>query len=162
MSDTDQNEDNLLAPLHEFHQRSQELVKLARAGHSATLEERLAEREKGLPGLGDNQFLIAVAKAGQTEQLREGIAAIQALNDELVALAEQNKADISAQLKESQRAEKGIQAYEKGKAGRERQKSPGFNLITFPVQLVLIFVIPPHHSASWSGSPPIGTWQGCV
>ncbi len=118
MSDTDQNEDNLLAPLHEFHQRSQELVKLARAGDWATLEERLAEREKGLPALGDNQFLIAVAKADQTEQLREGIAAIQALNDELVALAEQNKADISAQLKESQRAEKGIQAYEKGKAGR--------------------------------------------
>src|SRR5690625_3739686 len=79
MSDTDQNEDNLLAPLHEFHQRSQELVKLARAGDWATLEERLAEREKGLPALGDNQFLIAVAKAGQTEQLREGIAAIQAL-----------------------------------------------------------------------------------
>src|SRR5690625_6795856 len=77
MSDTDQNEDNLLAPLHEFHQRSQELVKLARAGDWATLEERLAEREKGLPALGDNQFLIAVAKADQTEQLREGIAAIR-------------------------------------------------------------------------------------
>src|SRR5690625_5545911 len=125
MSDTDQNEDNLLAPLHEFHQRSQELVKLARAGDWATLEERLAEREKGLPALGDNQFLIAVAKADQTEQLREGIAEIQALNDELVAMVEQNKEDISAKINESQREEKGIQAYVTDIAGCLRRKSSG-------------------------------------
>src|SRR5690625_4252795 len=118
MSDTDENEDNLLAPLHEFHQRSQELVKLARAGDWATLEERLADREKGLPALGDHQSHIAAAKAGQTEQLRDGIAASQALDDEEEAVAEQNGADIRAHLKERQRAEKGIQAHEKRQAGR--------------------------------------------
>jgi len=83
MSET---EDNLLRPLHQFHQRSQELVELARAGDWATLEQRLAEREAGLPILGDNQFLIDVAKAGRADELREGIAKIQALNDRIAEL----------------------------------------------------------------------------
>ncbi|MDQ2077345.1 flagellar protein FliT [Marinimicrobium sp. ABcell2] len=108
----------LLAPLHEFHKRSVELLALAHAGDWATFEERLAEREAGLSVLTESQFLIAVAKADCADELRQGIADIQELNDQIVELAEQSKAQISADLKESQLAEKGIQAYEAGKAGR--------------------------------------------
>lgn len=115
MSET---EDNLLRPLHQFHQRSQELVELARAGDWATLEQRLAEREAGLPILGDNQFLIDVAKAGRADELREGIAKIQALNDRIAELAIQSKDKISAELKASQYVDKSIQAYQDSKAGR--------------------------------------------
>jgi hypothetical protein len=113
-----ENDDTLLAPLYEFHKRTQELLTLARAGDWPAFEEGLAERQAGVQALNDGQFLIAVAKAGRADELRQGIADIQTLNDEMVELAEQSKARISAELKETQLAEKGIQAYEARKAGR--------------------------------------------
>lgn len=102
---------DLLAPLERFLLRSRELLALAEADDWETFETRLAEREAGLPALGENQFIIDVAKAGREDEMREAIAEIQAINDQLVTLAEQSKADIARHLKTQQTKDKAVKAY---------------------------------------------------
>lgn len=106
---------NLLAPLERILAQSRQLVALARAGDWSGLETLLAEREAELSALGENRFLIDVARAERAQEVRAGIAEIQRLNDQIVTLAEQGKAEISKQLRDSLKADKGIQAYEAGK-----------------------------------------------
>lgn len=102
---------NLLAPLERFLRQSRELLALAQADDWATFEEQLAEREAGLPALGENQFLIDVARAGREGEVRETIAEIQGINDQLVILAERSKADIAEHLKVQQTKDRAVKAY---------------------------------------------------
>lgn len=106
---------DLLAPVERFLGHSRELLRLARANDWEAFETLLAERESGLHGLGESRFLIDVAKAGRADELRTGIAEIQELNEQILVLADASKSELSAQLKASQNADKGIQAYRAGK-----------------------------------------------
>lgn len=115
MSDSHQTPEPLLARLYEFRDRSRVLSALAKKGDWEAFETALAERESGLAALNENQFLIDIARAGLGDEAKECLAEIQALNDEIVLLAEKGKADINKQLKESQKTQKGINEYRAGK-----------------------------------------------
>lgn len=115
MSDSPQTPEPLLARLYEFRNRSRILADLAKKGDWEAFEKALAERESGLAALNENQFLIDIALAGLENEAKECLAEIQTLNDEIVLLAEKGKADINKQLKESQKAQKGINEYRTGK-----------------------------------------------
>lgn len=116
MSDTPETPEPLLARLYEFRDRSRTLSILAKKGDWGAFEKALAERESGLAALNENQFLIDIARAGLENEAKECLAEIQALNDEIVILAEKGKADINRQLKDSQKAQKGIKEYQEGKS----------------------------------------------
>lgn len=103
----------LLQPLQIFLEQSQQLLTLAEAEEWETFEKLLAERQEGLAALGENQLLIAVAKAGLADDMRHLLAQIQGTNDRIGQVAEQSRADIAAQLRQSLQAEKAIDAYSK-------------------------------------------------
>ncbi len=115
MSDSPETSEPLLARLYEFRDRSRTLSALAKKGDWEAFQESLTERESGLAALNENQFLIDIACAGLENEAKACLAEIQALNDEIVLLAEKGKADINKQLKESQKAQKGINEYRTGK-----------------------------------------------
>lgn len=103
---------DLLTPLRQFHQYTQDLLALARAGDWQGFEQKAPEREALLPTINDSGFLVAVAKADRAGEMRELIAEVQALNDELTELAEQAKSDIADTLKDQQIKDKAVKAYQ--------------------------------------------------
>lgn len=104
---------NLLHPLHQFLEQSRQLLGLAEAGEWETFETLLEERQKGLPALGDNKLLIAVAKAGAADEMRALLADIQAVNNQLEVVAQAGRADLAGQLRQVVQAGKAIDAYKK-------------------------------------------------
>lgn len=115
MSESTQTTEPALARLYQFRDRSRTLSALAKKGDWEAFQEALAERESELAALNENQFLVDIARAGLENEAKKCLAEIQALNDEIVVLAEKGKADINKQLKESQKAQKGINEYRSGK-----------------------------------------------
>lgn len=103
--------DNLLEPVYQFRAQTEQLLKLARAGDWEGYEQQAPERQALLAKLNENQFMIDVAEAGLADELREQIADIQALNDELGRLAEQTKSDIANDLKRQNTNDKAVKAY---------------------------------------------------
>lgn len=104
---------DLLHPLKLFLDQSRRLLELAEEGDWAAFETRLAERQLGLANLGDNALLIGVAKAGLADEMRQLIADIQSVNDRIGEVAERERTDLAAQLRQSYQAEKAIDAYKK-------------------------------------------------
>jgi flagellar protein FliT len=104
---------DLLQPLHRFLDQSQRLLALAEAGEWEAFEALLAERQKGLASVGDNALLIAVAKAGLADEMRQLLAEIQTSNNRVAEVAERSRADLAVQLRQVVQAEKAIDAYKK-------------------------------------------------
>gem|GEM_PF-1116944 len=105
------SEESLLRPLYQFHEYTEALLALAEKGDWEAFEQESLKRQELLPVINDGQFLIAVAKAGLAEEMREQIAQTQALNDRLSTLAEQAKSDIADTLKDQQTKDKAVKAY---------------------------------------------------
>lgn len=105
-------EDDLLAPLRQFKQHTQDLLALARAGDWAAFEQLSPNRQALLPVINDGEFLVAVAKADLADEMRVQVGEIQSLNDELTALAERAKTEAAATLKEQQIKERAVKAYQ--------------------------------------------------
>lgn len=108
MSTTD-----ILQPLQQFLEQSQRLLAMAHAGDWAGFEVLLQERQAAMPTLGDSQLLIAVAKAGKADQMRELIAEIQVVNTQIGEVAESGRGEIAAELTQLLQAEKAMKAYQK-------------------------------------------------
>jgi hypothetical protein len=103
----------ILQPLHQFLLQSRQLLALAQSGEWEAFEVLLQERQAGMPTLGENQLLIAVAKSGQADEMRRLLADIQVVNDEIAKVAETGRAELAAQLRQVMQAEKAIDAYRK-------------------------------------------------
>lgn len=101
----------ILAPLELFLARSRSLLELAQADDWETFETQLAERQASLPALGESQFLIAITQAGLVDEAKSLIQAIQSIDQQIVAVAENSKAKISEQLRQSIKATKAVVAY---------------------------------------------------
>lgn len=104
-------QESLLTPLYQFHECTEALLALAEKGDWEAFEQESLKRQELLPVINDGQFLIAVAKAGLADDMREQVAQTQALNDQLSTLAEQAKSDIADTLKDQQNKDKAVQAY---------------------------------------------------
>lgn len=104
---------DLLQPLHQFLEQSRLLLGMAQAGEWESFESLLATRQQGLAALSNNQILIAVAKAGRADEMRELLADIRTANDRIAEVAETSRADIGSQLRQLVQAEKAIDAYKK-------------------------------------------------
>jgi hypothetical protein len=104
---------DVLLPLRQFLQLSQQLLALANTEEWVEFELLLKKREEGLAALGDNHLLIAVTKAGLAEDMRGLLGDIQQVNDQIGMVAERNKADLAVQLRKAFQAEKAIDAYQK-------------------------------------------------
>lgn len=102
---------SILAPLESFLAQTQSLLVLAQAGDWETFEIQMAERQTKLPALGESQFLIAITRAGLVDEAKSLIQAIQATDQQIVAMAESSKAKISEQLRQSIKATKAVVAY---------------------------------------------------
>lgn len=102
---------NLMEPVYQFRTQTEQLLELARAGDWEGYEQQAPQRQALLAKLNDNQFMIDVAEAGLADELREQLADIQTLNDELGRLAEQTKSDIANDLKRQNTNDKAVKAY---------------------------------------------------
>lgn len=102
---------DLMEPVYQFRVQTEQLLELARAGDWQAYEQQAPERQALLAQLNDNQFMIDIAEAGLADELREQIADIQTLNDELARLAEQTKSDIANDLKQQNTKDKAVKAY---------------------------------------------------
>lgn len=109
------NESDLLEPVYRFREYTQELLALAERDEWQAFEEKAPEREALIGALNDSEFLVAVAQVGKAEELKQEIAEIQRLNDEITALAERTKTDIANQLKQKNHQDKAIKAYKPSK-----------------------------------------------
>lgn len=104
---------DVLLPLRQFLQLSQQLLALANTEEWAEFELLLKKREESLTLLGDKRLLITVTKAGLAEDMRGLLGDIQQVNDQIGMVAERNKADLAVQLRKAFQAEKAIDAYQK-------------------------------------------------
>ena len=102
---------SILAPLEGFLAQTQSLLALAQADNWETFETQLAVRQASLPALGESQFLIAITQAGLVDEAKSLIQAIQSIDQQIVAVAENSKAKISEQLRQSIKATKAVVAY---------------------------------------------------
>lgn len=101
----------LLKRLEKFLEQSRELLRLAQEDNWEEFESLLNQRQEKLASLGENEFLIELAKAGLADDARELINAIRALDAQILQRAESGKADIGAKLRQSLQANKAIVAY---------------------------------------------------
>lgn len=104
---------DLLHPLRRFLEQSRQLLGLAENSDWEAFETLLTERQQGLASLGEGALLIAVAKAGLADEMRQLIADIQSVNDRIGEVAERERTDLAGQLRQSFQAEKAIDAYKK-------------------------------------------------
>lgn len=101
----------LLSHLETFLAQSRQLLILARDDNWEEFESLMAARQKNLPVLAENTFLIELAKNNLVEEAKELISAIKDIDNQILAVAERSKASISAQLRQSLQADKAIDAY---------------------------------------------------
>jgi hypothetical protein len=103
--------DDLLSPLVTFLAQTRELLVLGKAGDWEAFASLLDQRQAGLAALGDNQRLLALARAGQAEEARFLIQQIQEANEQLGKLAEASKEELGEQLRQAVQAQKAVGAY---------------------------------------------------
>lgn len=103
--------DSALQPIQIFLNQTEKLLLLAQADQWEEFEVLLAERQKGMAALGESPFLIAVTKAGLVTDVKEMIQKIKDIDQQIAHAAEQSKAIISEQLRQSLIANKALDAY---------------------------------------------------
>ena len=102
---------SLLDPLIRALNQSQALLSLAQAGDWESFETLVQQRQQGLLSLNDAEYLESLAHANLEADAADIIRQIQALNKTLAQLAEQNRDSKASELRQSNLANKAIDAY---------------------------------------------------
>lgn len=102
---------SLLNPLDRALSQSQALLSLAQAGDWDSFETLVQQRQQGLLSLTDGEYLKSLAEAELDAKAAVIINEIQAINYELSQLAQKNREQIAAELRQSAQAAKAIDAY---------------------------------------------------
>ncbi len=103
--------DSLLDPLTRALSQSQALLSLAQAGDWESFETLVQQRQQGLLSLNDQEYLQSLAQADLESKAAELIQEIQAINKQLAGLAEINRDNAASEMRQSNRANKAIDAY---------------------------------------------------
>jgi flagellar protein FliT len=103
--------DSLLDPLTRALSQSQALLSLAQAGDWESFETLVQQRQQGLLSLNDQEYLQSLAQADLESKAAELIQEIQAINKQLAGLAEINRDNTASEMRQSNRANKAIDAY---------------------------------------------------
>lgn len=101
----------LLDPITRALSQSQALLSLAQAGDWESFETLVQQRQQGLLTVSDQQYLESLAQADLESKAAEVIQEIQAINKQLSELAEINRENAASELRQSNRANKAIDAY---------------------------------------------------
>ncbi len=102
---------SLLSPLERALSQSQALLSLAEAGDWESFETLVQQRQQGLLSLTDEEYLKSVAEADLDAKAASIINDIQAINQRLSTLAQQNREQIASELRQSAQAARAIDAY---------------------------------------------------
>jgi flagellar protein FliT len=103
--------DPLLDPLARALSQSQALLSLAQAGDWESFETLVQQRQQGLLSVNDQHYLESLAQADLEAKAANVIQEIQAINKQLAELAETNRENTASELRQSNRANKAIDAY---------------------------------------------------
>ncbi|HSC66932.1 MAG TPA: flagellar protein FliT [Cellvibrio sp.] len=101
----------LLDPLSRALSQSQALLSLAQAGDWDSFETLVQQRQQGLLSINDHEYLESLAQADLEAKAADVIQEIKAINQQLTELAETNRENAASELRQSNRANKAIDAY---------------------------------------------------
>lgn len=101
----------LLDPLARALQQSRALLSLAQADDWESFEILVQQRQQGLLSINDPEYLQSLAQADLEANAAEVIKEIQAINQTLNEMAAASREKIAADLRQSNKASKAIDAY---------------------------------------------------
>lgn len=103
--------DPLLDPLVRALNQSQALLSLAQAGDWDSFETLVQQRQQGLLSIHDAEYLESLARADLEMQAAGLIREMQEINRQLTALAETDRNNRAAELRQAAIASKALDAY---------------------------------------------------
>jgi flagellar protein FliT len=103
--------DSLLDPLSRAFSQSQALLSLAEAGDWESFETLVQQRQQGLLSLNDQEYLESLAQANLEAKAADMIQEIQVINKKLADLAETGREHAASELRQTNRANKAMDAY---------------------------------------------------